>query len=135
VKVIVVGGGPAGCAAAYTLLKEGHEAVLFEASDSIGGRTKQLHREGFNLGTGALFLMGGIYPRTMALLREMGHIKKLVPWKSTTELMDEDDSRYPVQLGKFSSFAKVPTLKLIDKLRLLATGIKLFFSRTAKKSI
>jgi len=132
VKVIVVGGGPAGCAAAYTLLKEGHEAVLFEASDSIGGRTKQLHREGFNLGTGALFLMGGIYPRTMALLREMGHIKKLVPWKSTTELMDEDDSRYPVQLSKFSSFAKVPTLKLTDKLRLLATGIKLFFSRTAK---
>ncbi|MGY9015900.1 MAG: protoporphyrinogen/coproporphyrinogen oxidase [Rhodospirillales bacterium] len=131
-KVIVVGGGPAGCAAAYTLLKEGHEAVLFEASDSIGGRTKQLHREGFNLSTGALFLMGGIYPRTMALLREMGHIKKLVPWKSTAELMDDDDSRYPVQLGKFSSFAKVPTLKLIDKLRLLTTGIKLFFSRTAK---
>jgi len=131
-KVIVVGGGPAGCAAAYTLLKEGHETVLFEASDSIGGRTKTLHREGFKLGTGALFLMGGIYPRTMALLREMGHINKLVPWKSTTELMDEDDSRYPVQLGKFSSFAKVPTLKLVDKLRLLVTGIKLFFSRTAK---
>jgi len=69
-----------------------------------------------------------------ALLREMGHIKKLVPWKSTTELMDEDDSRYPVQLGKFSSFAKVPTLKLIDKLRLLVTGIKLFFSRNFSRA-
>ncbi len=131
-KVIIIGGGPAGCAAAYTVQKANHEAILFEASDTIGGRTKQLHREGFNLGTGALFLMGGIYPRTMALLREMGHIKKLVPWKGASELMDEDNSRYPVRLDKIFSFAKVPTLRSIDRLRLLATGIRLFFSPGAK---
>ncbi len=131
-RVIIIGGGPAGCAAAYTVRKANHETILFEASDAIGGRTKQLYREGFNLGTGALFLMGGIYPRTMALLREMGHIEKLVPWKGASELMDEDNSRYPVRLDQISSFARTPTLKLIDRLRLLATGMRLFLSPGAK---
>ncbi|MDT7660837.1 MAG: binding domain, partial [Pseudonocardiales bacterium] len=32
-RVAVVGGGPAGCAAAYTLRKQGHEVMLFEAQD------------------------------------------------------------------------------------------------------
>ena len=72
-KVAIIGGGPAGCAAAYTLQKNNIDFELFEAADEVGGRTKQVHRDdGYNLGTGALFLMGGIYPRTMALLREMG---------------------------------------------------------------
>ncbi|MEM1155874.1 MAG: FAD-dependent oxidoreductase, partial [Pseudomonadota bacterium] len=30
-NVIVIGGGPAGCAAAYTLGKQGHDVHLFEA--------------------------------------------------------------------------------------------------------
>jgi phytoene dehydrogenase-like protein len=63
-KVAVIGGGPAGCAAAYALCKRGHKVVLFEAQDHVGGRTSQVRKEGFNLGSGALFLMGGIYPRT-----------------------------------------------------------------------
>ena len=53
---------------------------LFEAAEKVGGRTKQLHRDdGYNLGTGALFLMGGIYPRTMALLQEMGRKNNWCP--------------------------------------------------------
>ena len=38
-KVAVVGGGPAGCAAAYTLRKAGHHVALFEAQDGVGRRT------------------------------------------------------------------------------------------------
>jgi protoporphyrinogen oxidase len=60
----VIGGGPAGCAAAYTLRERGLEVQLFEAQEEVGGRTRQLKRDGFNLGSGALFLMGGIYPHT-----------------------------------------------------------------------
>ncbi|MBN3785343.1 FAD-dependent oxidoreductase [Burkholderia sp. Ac-20353] len=58
-KVAVIGAGPAGCTAAYTLRKHGHEVSLFESQDHVGGRTSQVHRDGFNLGSGALFLMGG----------------------------------------------------------------------------
>ena len=132
-KVAIIGGGPAGCAAAYTLQKAGVDFELFEAADAIGGRTKQLHRDdGYNLGTGALFLMGGIYPRTMNLLDEMGRKKQLVPWAGSSELMDDDHSRYPVRLDSFFSFLKLPTLGLRDKLRIIGTGLRLLVSPGAR---
>ena len=113
-KVAIIGGGPAGCAAAYTLQKNKIYFDLFEAGEEVGGRTKQLHRnDGYNLGTGALFLMGGIYPRTMALLREMGRKKQLVPWAGASELMDDDRSRYPVRLDSFFSFLKLAKNKIL----------------------
>ena len=39
-KVCVIGGGPAGCQAAITAADLGHEVVLFEKSDSLGGQIK-----------------------------------------------------------------------------------------------
>lgn len=127
-KVIVIGGGPAGCAAAYTATKKGHEVHLFEAADSVGGRTRQLRRDGFNLGIGALFLMGGIYPRTMALLKEMGRHQQLVPWKGSAELADQDDQRYPVRFDSIASFLSLPVLNFRDKMRVISEGFKLFLS-------
>jgi oxygen-dependent protoporphyrinogen oxidase len=132
VKVIVIGGGPAGCAAAYTAGKLGHDVRLFEAADSLGGRTRQLRRDGFNLGTGALFLMGGIYPRTMALLKEMGRHPELVPWKGTAQLLDEDNQRYPVRFDSIASFLGLPVLDFRDKMRVIAEGFKLFLSAGPK---
>ncbi len=37
-KVMIVGGGPAGMTAAQTAAQRGHEVVLFEAADRLGGR-------------------------------------------------------------------------------------------------
>lgn len=39
-KVMVIGGGPAGMEAAINLFDRGHEVVLVEKSDSLGGRLK-----------------------------------------------------------------------------------------------
>jgi protoporphyrinogen/coproporphyrinogen III oxidase len=128
VKVIVIGGGPGGCAAAYTAGKHGSDVRLFEAADRVGGRTRQLRRDGFNLGIGALFLMGGIYPRTMALLKEMDRYKQLVPWKGTAELADDDDRRYPVRFDSIVSFLGLPVLDFRDKMRIVYEGFKLFLS-------
>lgn len=133
-KVVVIGGGPAGCAAAYTLRKQGHEVELFEASDCVGGRTKQLKRDGYNLGTGALFLMGGLYPRTSALLKEMGKDKELVPWQGKSQLMDNDNSRYPVNFVALQSYLSVPKLTLGDRIKIIIAGIKLFLSPGAKNA-
>jgi oxygen-dependent protoporphyrinogen oxidase len=133
-KVVVIGGGPAGCAAAYTLRKHGHDVRIFEASDCVGGRTKQLRLGGYNLGTGALFLMGGLYPRTSALLKEMGCDKKLVPWKGASQLMDKDNSRYPVNFVALQSYLSVPRLTLGDRIKIIVAGIKLFLSPGAKNA-
>lgn len=133
-KTIVIGGGPAGCTAAYVLRREGHEVTLIEAAHKVGGRTKQLDREGFNLATGALFLMGGIYPRTMALLDEMKVRDQLVPWGGAAQLMDEDDARYPVSFVKLQTYFSVPKLTLGDRLRLARAAIKLFLSAGAKNA-
>jgi 2,4-dienoyl-CoA reductase-like NADH-dependent reductase (Old Yellow Enzyme family) len=41
-KVVVVGGGTAGCTAVQTLVKRGHEVVLFEKSDRLGGMINEI---------------------------------------------------------------------------------------------
>ncbi len=131
-KYIVVGAGPAGCAAAYTLTKQGHEVTLFEADDAIGGRTKQVQVGDFSVGVGALFLMGGIYPRTTALLKETNHYDELVPWGGASELIDKDNSRYGVSFVDLLSYLKIPTLTFGDRLKVLWTGVKLFLTPGAK---
>lgn len=40
-KVVVIGGGPAGMMAAQTARKRGHEVVLFEKDDELGGRLRE----------------------------------------------------------------------------------------------
>lgn len=131
-KVVVIGGGPAGCAAAYILKKNGHDVRLFEAADCVGGRTKQLKRDGFSLATGALFLMGGIYPRTSALLKEMGRYSELVPWGGAAQLADKDNSRYPVSFVSLPSYLRIPVLSLGDKFRVAMAGIRLLLSPGVK---
>ena len=44
-RVLVVGAGPAGCMAAMTACARGHEVVLMEQSDSVGGALKLIARE------------------------------------------------------------------------------------------
>lgn len=131
-KIAVIGGGPAGCAAAYTLSKQGHDVELFEASDKVGGRTKQLRIDGFNLATGALFLMGGIYPRTSAILKEMCLYKKLVKWGGKAQLADKDDTRSPVSFVSLPSYLKIPALNLFDRMKLMSAGLKLYLSPGAR---
>jgi len=38
--VVIAGGGPAGMKAAELAARKGHQVVLFEKSDSLGGRVK-----------------------------------------------------------------------------------------------
>ena len=119
-QVAVVGGGPAGCAAAYTLGKQGHKVLLFESQDHVGGRTSQVLREGFSLGSGALFLMGGIYPRTNVILKELGRYRELIPWDAETEVLDADGRRYTAKFDQVLSFLRMPVLTWRDKLRISA---------------
>lgn len=120
--VAVIGAGPAGCAAAYTLRKKGLDVTLFEAQDHVGGRTSQVRKDDFNIGSGALFLMGGIYPRTNAILKELGRDRELVPWDAVTEVLDVNGRRYTARFDQVLSFLRMPALTWRDKVR-IAAGI------------
>ena len=69
--VVVVGAGLAGLSAAYTLSKQGIDAVVLEAGDVVGGRCRTVHEDGYEFIAGA----GGTEPQwdtTFQYIRELG---------------------------------------------------------------
>lgn len=54
-RIIIIGGGTAGLAAAYTLKKRGLEAIVLEANDRAGGRLGGDRAAGFSIDEGADF--------------------------------------------------------------------------------
>ncbi len=70
-RVVIVGGGAAGLAAAYTLKKRGLTPVLLEADVRIGGRLSGDTVDGFSIDTGADFFCSS-YDATFRFCRELG---------------------------------------------------------------
>ena len=66
--VAVIGGGWAGCAAAWTLASRGIPVVLHEASGVLGGRARRVERAGLPIDNGQHLLVGA-YEATRSLLR------------------------------------------------------------------
>ena len=56
-QVLVIGGGLAGLAAAFTLIRNGQEVLLLEASDDVGGRVRTDLVDGFQLDRGFQVLL------------------------------------------------------------------------------
>jgi protoporphyrinogen oxidase len=50
--MLVLGGGPAGLTAGYLLGKAGHNAVVLEAEDQVGGLAKTVERDGYRFDLG-----------------------------------------------------------------------------------
>jgi protoporphyrinogen oxidase len=78
--VAVVGGGPAGLAAAYNLERAGRKVVLLEETDRLGGRAKTVDISGEPVNMGAMFVYAGTASHELAL--ELG--LPLVPFEPTT---------------------------------------------------
>ena len=49
---LVLGGGPAGLTAGYLLVQAGHDVVVLEAEDQVGGIAKTVEREGYRFDLG-----------------------------------------------------------------------------------
>ncbi|XYJ08594.1 hydroxysqualene dehydroxylase HpnE [Telluria sp. B2] len=70
-RVAVVGGGWAGCAAALELADQGARVTLFEAARTLGGRARGVEVQGKTLDNGQHILLGA-YDRTLGLLKRVG---------------------------------------------------------------
>lgn len=76
-RIAVIGGGPAGLTTAHRLRVAGHDATVLEAAGVPGGRTHtEHHGPGHWSDTGAGWL-ASFYPRTLALLDELGERGRL----------------------------------------------------------
>jgi squalene-associated FAD-dependent desaturase len=70
-RVAVVGGGWAGCAAAVELARAGCRVELFEAARSLGGRARAVEVDGRTLDNGQHILLGA-YTETLRMLKLVG---------------------------------------------------------------
>ncbi|MCX6935543.1 MAG: hydroxysqualene dehydroxylase HpnE, partial [Verrucomicrobia bacterium] len=77
-RIAVIGGGFAGCAAAFSLTRAGHEVELFEAKPQLGGRAHsyQEAKTGTTLDNGQHILMG-CYHRSLELVAALGNEDRL----------------------------------------------------------
>lgn len=79
-RVAVIGGGFAGCAAAFALTRAGHTVELFEAKPQLGGRAHSYRetKTGTTIDNGQHILMG-CYHRALELVESLGngdHLEK-----------------------------------------------------------
>ncbi len=125
-RIAVIGAGPAGLTAAHRLQGAGHEATVFEGLGVAGGRT---HSEHYGPGhwsdTGAGWL-ASFYPRTLALLDEIGERGRL----RKLQLRGGGDLRLDGRLvPNPNSITRILTTSLLsplEKVRFLAFMATLF---------
>jgi oxygen-dependent protoporphyrinogen oxidase len=77
-KVIVVGAGPSGLAAAWRLKQQGFETVVLEERDRVGGQLLTVKQDGFLMEAGTTILPEA-YSSVMGLVHDAGLDDQLLP--------------------------------------------------------
>lgn len=68
-RVVVIGAGVAGLAVAGLLARDGHEVVVLEKNDRIGGRAGTIERDGFRFDSGpSWYLMPEVFDHFFAMM-------------------------------------------------------------------
>ena len=121
-RVLVVGAGPAGLAAALRLKTLGVPAEVFETDDRVGGRARADVVGEWRFDRGAEFV-ASFYPRTLALARAVGLGEKLrkLPLQGALVI---DGRRAPMPFSPLA-FMRTPLLSSRTKLRVLGFGLSL----------
>jgi protoporphyrinogen oxidase len=117
-KVVVIGAGAMGLAAAYRAAKNGHDVDLVEAAPEPGGMAGHFDFDGLSLERFYHFVCKSDQP-TFALMRELGIADKLI-WRHTSMGFFNNNKLYPwgdpIALLRFPTFGP-SGLGIVDKLR------------------
>ena len=105
-KVVIVGAGPGGLAAAILLQRSGVDVTVVERRDVVGGRTSTLERNGFKFDTGPTFFL---YPRVLReILSAAGRdLEEEIP-------MYRLDPQYRLVFGSGGELLATPDLKRME---------------------
>ena len=112
-RVVVVGAGAMGLAAAYRALKNGHQVDLVEAAPEPGGMAGHFDFDGTSIERFYHFVCRSDYP-TFALMEELGISDQLI-WRPTSMGLFTGNKLHP--WGDPISLLRFPLVGLIDKLR------------------
>jgi len=127
-RVAVIGGGPAGCAAAHALHKAGCHVQLFEQASEIGGRTWTFRDGSDYLDTGAGFITN-FYPRVWKLAESKGFTEHIRELHRITGLHD-GERLAKLNVSSPISFLRFPLVSLLDKLRMAWWTLRLTLRRS-----
>ena len=112
-RLVVIGAGAMGLAAAYRAAKNGHEVTLVEAAPEPGGMAGHFNFDGLSLERFYHFVCKTDYP-TFELMEELGIATKLV-WRPTSMGFFRGNKVY--RWGDPLSLLRFPYLSVIDKFR------------------
>ena len=90
-KVVIVGAGLSGLAAAHAFSKKGHQVKIFEASDRAGGRSQILRHHDSIIDVGTQYYHTN-YKRALRLLKGHGFDKKLHKISGYTQFSNSQES-------------------------------------------
>lgn len=130
-RVIVVGAGVAGLAAAHRLQQQGASVTVLEASDRVGGKTASLHRDGYIVNVGATVLAGS-YQAMLDIAREVGVGDAVITPPAVIGVY-RDGVVHEVRgggLGGIVDFVRTPLLSARSKLALAKVVPDLLRART-----
>ena len=126
VEVVIVGAGMAGLAAARVLQHAGHEIVVIEASDGVGGRVRTDIVDGFRLDRGFQVLLTAYPELSHQVDLDALDLRRFEPgalvWNGTSTDLVGDPIRRPRTLVRTGL---APIGSLADKLRILRQRIRL----------
>ena len=121
-RIIVLGAGAMGLAAAYRALKLGHEMTLIEAAPEAGGMAAHFDLAGLSIERFYHFVCKADAP-TFALMREIG-IGDKMRWRGDLDGLLRLTAR-SIPWGDPVSLLKFPHLSVVEKLRY---GLLMFVS-------
>ncbi len=127
-RVAVVGGGPAGLAAAWRLASHGASVVVFESAERVGGRMRTEEAHGIRWDSGVQ-LLGSMYTATLRVLRGCG-AERLVERSPGRDALWRGGRPHEVVYGSPASMLASGALPLSTKLR-LGTRYLPFLNRNA----